>query len=528
VTFNGGAELVLAELQRGDPLGHELLGVGEVDQLAQPLGEQERRLVGLDLQLARRPRPAPVPDELGKGRERLAENRLLRRRFDLELELRRVLDPAKHDASGAPLGEPEDEERDQADQGDDSEENRTDRADDQERGLFPLALRDAPRDRLRSGCLLASDLATAAQPRDRKPEAAQPGLGLLVGRSGDEDLVGGKECKRVLDGEQRVALPDLGLDLRIDRSCGPVGELSGLGASLVLLAGQPLERAYVRRRRDDVDIDVRALISFGDRLPDLVLRDWVERNEEYVPCTHDLYLPGFRQDYSDVKTRTDWELDSGATWGYEDPTHRYVARFATPWRRTAAAAIDWGLCFVAFLIVSIPLGIVQSVGTISREDDDLGGVPGHVIEVATQLATVVPVVAYFALLWPTSQTFGMRATDLRTVSIRTGRGPSYLAAGIRAVLATVIAAAVYAVYLNSTDYGTSRELDDTSKFLLDIAYGIAAVGGISALVMLVTRTRRSLLDRLFGTVVLDDLEPTAPRSGPWGTLDAFDTAHRRP
>jgi hypothetical protein len=29
-------------------------------------------------------------------------------------------------------------------------------------------------------------------------------------------------------------------------------------------------------------------------------------------------------------------------------------------------------------------------------------------------------------------------------------------------------------------------------------------------------------------VVLDDLEPTVPRSGPWGTLDAFDTAHRRP
>ena len=229
-----------------------------------------------------------------------------------------------------------------------------------------------------------------------------------------------------------------------------------------------------------------------------------------------------------MKTRTDWELETGATWGYQDPTDRYVARFATPWRRAAAAAIDWGLCYVAFLLVSIPLGIVQGVGTISREDGDLGGVPGHVIEVTTQLLTVVPVVAYFALLWPTSQTFGMRATDLRTVSIRTGRGPSYLVAGIRAVFATVIAAAVYAVYLNSTDYGTSRELDDTSRFLLDAAYIVAGVGFISALVMLVTPTRRSLLDRLFGTAVLDDLEAIVPRSGPWGALDSFDTAYRRP
>jgi hypothetical protein len=228
-----------------------------------------------------------------------------------------------------------------------------------------------------------------------------------------------------------------------------------------------------------------------------------------------------------VKARTDWELDSGATWRYEDPTHRYVARFATPWRRAAAAAIDWGLCYVAFLLVSIPLGIVQSVGTISREAGDLGGVPGHVLQVAAGLLTVAPVVAYFAFLLPTSQTFGMRATDLRAVSIKTGRGPSYVAAGIRAVLATVIAAAVYAVYLNSTDYATSRSLDSTSRFLLDASYVVAGVGCISALAMVVTPTRRSLLDRLFGTAVLDDLEAAAPRPGPWGPLDAFDTSHRR-
>jgi len=43
---------------------------------------------------------------------------------------------------------------------------------------------------------------------------------------------------------------------------------------------------------------------------------------------------------------------------YLDPTGRYVARFATHWRRGVAAAIDWALCYVAFLLVSIPLGTV--------------------------------------------------------------------------------------------------------------------------------------------------------------------------
>lgn len=227
-----------------------------------------------------------------------------------------------------------------------------------------------------------------------------------------------------------------------------------------------------------------------------------------------------------MKARTDWELDSGATWRYEDPTHRYVARFATPWRRMAAAAIDWGLCYVAFLLISIPLGVVQSVGTISREDGDFGGVPGHVLQVVAQVLTVAPVVAYFAFLLPTSQTLGMRATDLRAVSIRTGRGSSYVASGIRAVLATLIAAAVYAVYLNSTEYGTSGSLDETSRFLLNVSYVVAGLGCISALAMIVTPTRRSLVDRLFGAAVLDDLEAADPRPGPWGPLDAFDTSYR--
>jgi uncharacterized RDD family membrane protein YckC len=209
---------------------------------------------------------------------------------------------------------------------------------------------------------------------------------------------------------------------------------------------------------------------------------------------------------------------------YADPANRYVAAFASPWRRGAAAAIDWALCFAIFLVVSIPLGMVQTLGTVSREGGDLGGVPGHALQLGAQVLMVVCVAAYWAILLPTSQTYGMRAMDVRSVSVRTGKGLSYLVAAFRAAVTTVMGAAFYAVYLNSTDYATSAELDETSLRLLDISYVLVGIGCFSALMMLVTPTRRSLFDRLFGTAVLHELEAVAPRMGPWGPLDAFDTS----
>ena len=211
---------------------------------------------------------------------------------------------------------------------------------------------------------------------------------------------------------------------------------------------------------------------------------------------------------------------------YADPANRYLADFAYPWRRAAAAAVDWALCYVIFLLVSIPLGILQTLGTISREAGDLGGLPGHVLQVVAQMLTAVPVVAYWAILLPTSQTYGMRWTDIRLVSMRSGRGLSYPVAIVRAVVATVMAAAFYAAYLNSTAFDKGDQLDNTSLLLLDIAYVLAGVGCVSALLMLVSRSSRSLFDRLFGTAVVDNLEATTPRLGPWGPLDAFDTSYR--
>jgi uncharacterized RDD family membrane protein YckC len=211
---------------------------------------------------------------------------------------------------------------------------------------------------------------------------------------------------------------------------------------------------------------------------------------------------------------------------YRDPMGGYVAAFAEPWRRVAAATIDWALCYVAFLLVAIPLGIVQSVGAVSWREGDLGGLPGHVLFVVTQVLTVVPVVAYFGLLLPTSQTYGMRALELHVVSTKTGSAPSYLAATIRGVVATAFAASVYVTYQVATSFDEGRELDTTSSRLLDAAHVLVIVGSASALLMMFTPTRRSLIDRLFGTAVIDELEAVAPRMGPWGPLDAFDLSSR--
>jgi uncharacterized RDD family membrane protein YckC len=212
---------------------------------------------------------------------------------------------------------------------------------------------------------------------------------------------------------------------------------------------------------------------------------------------------------------------------YWDPTGSYLARRAPPWRRAAAAGIDWLICYVAFLLVSIPLGGLQALGAVSWEEGDLGGLPGRVLFIATQVLTVVPAIVYFSLMLPTSHTLGMRALDIRIVSTGTGRAPSYPLAVVRAIAATAVAISVYATYMVASAFSSPGELDDASSYALTAARIGAGIGAASALLMIVTPTRRSLLDRLFGTALIDELEAITPVRGPWGPLQAFDLATRR-
>ena len=208
---------------------------------------------------------------------------------------------------------------------------------------------------------------------------------------------------------------------------------------------------------------------------------------------------------------------------YADPTGHYVARYATPWRRFGAAVVDWTLCYALFVFASIPLGMIQTLGRTSWEERDFGGDPGHAVFVAAQILTVAPVLGYWFLLLPTSQTYGMRATGLRIVDRSSGRGVSRVRAAFHAVATTLFGIAGYAVFLDATAFDKGDQLDERSQLLLDGCYVIVGLACLSALLLLLTR--RSLVDRLFRTATLDELEAVTPqRRGPWGPLDAFDTS----
>ena len=210
---------------------------------------------------------------------------------------------------------------------------------------------------------------------------------------------------------------------------------------------------------------------------------------------------------------------------YADPEHRYTAGFGSPWRRATAAAIDWTICLVGYLIASIPLGGIQALGAVSWRERDFGGVPGEALVYAAEIGTVLPAVVYFALLLPTSHTFGMRARDVRIVSLRTGRAPSYVASSVRAVLTVAVAASVYVLFGRATSVQDKGHLDHTSWIALQVAYVLAAGAALSVLLTLLTRSHRNLFDRLFGTAVVDELEAVAPQMGPWGPLNRFDLSY---
>ena len=212
---------------------------------------------------------------------------------------------------------------------------------------------------------------------------------------------------------------------------------------------------------------------------------------------------------------------------YADPEERYTAGFGSPWRRATAAAVDWTICLVAYLIVSIPLGGIQALGAVSWREHDFGGVPGEVLVIGAQVGTALPAVAYFTLLWPTSHTFGMRARDIRIVSLRTGRAPSYVASFARAVVLVATAASVYVMFGRATSTQGTGHLDHTSQIALQVAYVLAAGAALSALAVVLTRSHRNLVDRILGTAVVDELEAVVPQLGPWGPLNRFDLSYVR-
>jgi RDD family len=178
-------------------------------------------------------------------------------------------------------------------------------------------------------------------------------------------------------------------------------------------------------------------------------------------------------------------------------TLSHASAMATPVeirRRIGAAVIDWTICLVAYLVVSIPLGLIEGFGFVLTSESSTAG-PGRVVTWLAQAAVLLPAFLYFTLGLKEGHTLGMAAFDFKTLDVRTGRPPGIARSLLRSLLSVVFGVAVYAAYM-----GHSAEHTGWSHHVRAI-YTLAVIG--AAIVALdkafipLHSSGRSLTDRVF-------------------------------
>ena len=200
---------------------------------------------------------------------------------------------------------------------------------------------------------------------------------------------------------------------------------------------------------------------------------------------------------------------------YLAPDGSFSATYPSVLRRLGAGAIDWVLCWIAFLIASIVGGIVQGLGRTSLDAGDLGGIPGAVLIVLSQLIVAAPIVTYFAYYWAQGSTLGMRAVDIELVREATARPPGWTRTLPRAIIACLVALAVLNVYLASSGRPEDDPFNAYERALIVGSVAAAGVGLAAKAWMFVDPRRRSALDRLFGLVYVEEIVFTNARRSPW-------------
>jgi len=195
-----------------------------------------------------------------------------------------------------------------------------------------------------------------------------------------------------------------------------------------------------------------------------------------------------------------------------DGTYRAVA--APLWRRAVASAIDWTLVFVSFLIVSIPLGMIETLG------DAISGPFGTALVLIADGLALGVVIAYFGYFLSTGHTMGMRALDIHVFSYRTGLEPHRVRAAVRSLLSLALFLATLKAYGLVRGYHGNEGLSGSEENLRDIAVTISAVGFLGGLWKIADPEGRTLWDRLTGLMVVEDVVPTSMPDrlwSPWGT-----------
>ena len=195
----------------------------------------------------------------------------------------------------------------------------------------------------------------------------------------------------------------------------------------------------------------------------------------------------------------------------EDGSYRATA--APLGRRGLAGLVDWTLVTVCYLIVEIPLGVVQAIG------NEVGGIVFVVLFALTQAAALAVVAGYFAFFLSTGHTLGMRALDIHVVEGQNGRSPTLGRAAGRGVLSVVFFLATYTAYTfvlghYDTPLSTYHEVSRAACIFL------ASLAFFGHLWQVWDRDGRSLWDRLAGLAVIEDMVPASMPDrlwSPWGT-----------
>ena len=197
------------------------------------------------------------------------------------------------------------------------------------------------------------------------------------------------------------------------------------------------------------------------------------------------------------------------------PDGSFTATFPSVKRRLGAGAVDWTIASVIFLVASIVGGVFQAVGDLSSGAGDLRGIPGSALLLLSQVIVAIPVVAYFAAYWTTGSTLGMRAVDIELVREDTGRAPGWPRAIARACVAFVIAFGVNTAFSFLASDPPLDGYTSLERTVITVSLVIVSAAAAAKLWMLVDGQRRSLLDRLFGLVYVEELVFSREAPLPW-------------
>jgi uncharacterized RDD family membrane protein YckC len=198
------------------------------------------------------------------------------------------------------------------------------------------------------------------------------------------------------------------------------------------------------------------------------------------------------------------------------PDGSEIGRIARQRRRALAGAADWAICFVLYILVSLPAGIVQTIGGFAGNEG--AEWLDWTLLVVSQALVAGALVAYFALGLRSTQTLGMRAVEVHARVASTGLPPGTLRSVARAVVGLVFALAFVNVYVGWRGIDPVGGVSDTEQAVFEVAVVIAIVAAAGKLSALADPARRTLWDRLFGLVYLEDLDsrdPLAVGYGAW-------------